>query len=81
MVIMCVFGGPGTVFGPVIGSFILSVVYEVLASEISTAAVLLFGVVIVLAVVFMPKGLSDLVVGARRDGWRYLLRNIKENRL
>lgn len=81
MVIMCVFGGPGTVFGPVIGSFILSAVYEVLASEISTAAVLLFGLVIVLAVVFMPKGLADLLVGARRSGWRYLLRNIRENRL
>lgn len=81
MVIMCVFGGPGTVFGPVIGSFILSVVYEVLASEISKAAVLLFGLVIVLSVVFMPKGLADLMVGARRTGWRYLLRNIRENRL
>ncbi|MGB8277856.1 MAG: branched-chain amino acid ABC transporter permease [Methylovirgula sp.] len=81
MVIMCVFGGPGTVFGPVIGSFILSVVYEVLASEISKAAVLLFGLVIVLAVVFMPKGLADLMVGVRRTGWRYLLRNIRENRL
>ncbi len=81
MVIMCVFGGPGTVFGPVIGSFILSVIYEVLAAKISTAAVLLFGLVIVLAVVFMPKGLADLMVGARRSGWRYLLRNIRENRL
>ncbi|TAL81214.1 MAG: branched-chain amino acid ABC transporter permease [Beijerinckiaceae bacterium] len=81
MVIMCVFGGPGTVFGPVVGSFILSAVYEVLASEISTAAVLFFGLVIVLAVVFTPKGLTDLMAGARRSGWRYLFRNIRENRL
>lgn len=81
MVIMCVFGGPGTVFGPVIGSFLLSIIYELLASWISTAAVLLFGLVIVLAVVFMPKGLADLARNARRDGWRYFLRNIRENRL
>ena len=81
MVIMCVFGGPGTVLGPVIGSFILSAVYEILASEISTAAALLFGVVIVLAVVFMPGGLADLMRGGRREGWRYLIRNIRENRL
>ncbi len=52
-----------------------------LASEISKAAALLFGLVIVLAVVFMPKGLADLMVGLRRAGWRYLLRNIRENRL
>jgi branched-chain amino acid transport system permease protein len=81
MVIMCVFGGPGTVFGPVIGSFILSIIYEVLAAKISTAAVLLFGTVIVLAVVFMPKGLTDLMTGVRRESWRYLTRNIRENRL
>lgn len=81
MVIMCVFGGPGTVFGPVIGSFLLSIVYELLASWISTAAVLLFGLVIVLAVIFMPKGLADVIAGARVSGWRYLLRNIRENRL
>ena len=36
MVIMAVFGGPGTVLGPVVGAFILSVVYEVLATSIST---------------------------------------------
>lgn len=81
MVIMCVFGGPGTVLGPVIGAFVLSAVYEILASQISTAAALLFGVVIVLAVVFMPGGLADLMRGGRRDGWRYFIRNIRENRL
>ena len=81
MVIMCVFGGPGTVFGPVIGAFILSAIYEVLASEISKAAVLLFGLVIVFSVVFMPKGLTDLASGMGRSGWRYFFRNIRENRL
>lgn len=81
MVIMCVLGGPGTVFGPIIGSFILSTVYEVLASEISTAAALLFGVVIVLAVVFMPKGLADYVSGGWRRGWRYFIGNMQEHRL
>ncbi|QXX74285.1 branched-chain amino acid ABC transporter permease [Methylovirgula sp. HY1] len=81
MVIMCVFGGPGTVFGPVIGAFILSAIYEVLASEISKAAVLLFGLVIVFSVVFMPKGLTDLAGGIGRSGWRYFFRNIRENRL
>jgi branched-chain amino acid transport system permease protein len=81
MVIMCVFGGPGTVFGPVVGSFILSVIYELLASKISTAAVLLFGIVIVVAVIFVPKGLADWLANVRSSGWRYFLRNIRENRL
>lgn len=81
MVIMCVFGGPGTVFGPVVGSFVLSAVYELLAAQISTAAALLFGLVIVLAVVFMPRGLADMIRGGRGLSWRYFVRNITENRL
>ena len=81
MVIMAMFGGPGTVFGPIVGAFILSAVYDVLASSISTAAALLFGVVIVLAVIFMPQGLLDLIGGFRRVGARYLLQNIRAHRL
>ncbi len=81
MVIMAVFGGPGTVFGPVIGSFILTAVYEVLASSISTAAALLFGLVIVLAVIFMPRGILDLGRGFHRVGWRYLMQNIQQHKL
>lgn len=81
MVIMAVFGGPGTVLGPLAGTFILSAVYEVLSSWISTAAALLFGIVIVLAVIFTPRGIADVILGSRRTGWRYLMQNIRENRL
>jgi branched-chain amino acid transport system permease protein len=81
MVIMAVFGGPGTVLGPVVGSFILSAVYQVLASSLSTAAALLFGLVIVVAVIFMLRGLWDMELGLRRTGWRYLLQNIRMHRL
>ena len=81
MVIMAMFGGPGTVFGPVLGAFILSAVYEVLASWISTAAALLFGVVIVLLIIFTPRGLADLLSGVRRLGPAYLLENVRLHRL
>jgi branched-chain amino acid transport system permease protein len=81
MVIMAMFGGPGTVMGPLIGSFILSIISDVLASSLSTAAMLLFGIVIILAVVFMPGGLVELGSGLRRSGWRYLLQNIRLYRL
>jgi len=81
MVIMAMFGGPGTVLGPVVGAFILTVVYQLLASSISTAAALLFGLVIVVAVIFMPRGLWDLGQGIGRFGPRYLLQNIRMHRL
>ena len=62
-------------------AFLLSAVYEVLSSSISTAAALLFGLVIIVAVVFMPKGLVDLGWGFRHTGWRYLLQNMRRSRL
>jgi branched-chain amino acid transport system permease protein len=81
MVIMTVFGGPGTVFGPILGALLLSTVSEVLASQFSTTAGAFYGLVIVLAVVFMPKGLMDLGRGFRRVGWRYFVDNMRRFRL
>ena len=45
------------------------------------ATQLFFGVVIILAVIFMPKGLVDLGWGFRRIGWRYFLETIRQYRL
>jgi branched-chain amino acid transport system permease protein len=81
MVIMTMFGGPGTIFGPVVGAFILSAIYEVLADSISNAAALFFGIVILVAVIFLPRGLIDLGGGFRIQGWRYFLANIRRYRL
>jgi branched-chain amino acid transport system permease protein len=76
-----VFGGAGTVLGPVIGSFLLSAVSEVLSSEVTTIAGLFFGVVIVVAIVFMPRGLADIVRSFPTTGWRYFRQNIRAHRL
>lgn len=81
MIIMAVFGGAGTVLGPIIGAFSLSVVSEWLSSEVTSIASLFFGVVIVAAVVFMPHGLTDLARRIRTIGWRYFSENVRENRL
>ncbi len=81
MIIMTVFGGPGTILGPIIGSFILSAISEVLSSEVTSIAGLFFGVVIVVAVVLMPRGLADVARRFRRTGWRYFIENIRMHRL
>ena len=81
MIIMAVFGGAGTVIGPVIGALSLSAVSEVLASEVTSVASLFFGAVIVAAVVLMPRGLTDLARRVRKLGWRYFAENVRENRL
>ena len=81
MIIMAVFGGAGTVLGPIIGALSLSAVSEWLSSEVTNIASLFFGAVIVAAVVLMPHGLADLVRRARQLGWRYFGENVRENRL
>jgi branched-chain amino acid transport system permease protein len=81
MIIMAVFGGPGTVLGPVVGAFVLSAISEVLSSEVTSIAGLFFGVVVVAAVVLMPRGLADVVRRFRASGWHYFAENIKAHRL
>ncbi|CAB3848296.1 hypothetical protein LMG26858_01571 [Achromobacter anxifer] len=81
MIIMAVFGGAGTILGPVVGAFSLSAISELLSSEITSVAGLFFGAVIVAAVVLMPRGLADLLRRFRRSGWRYFIENIRAHRL
>lgn len=81
MIIMAVFGGPGTVFGPVVGALLLSAVSEVLSAQVTSAAALFFGVVIVAAVMFMPRGLADVLRQWPQRGWRYFSENMRRNRL
>jgi branched-chain amino acid transport system permease protein len=81
MIIMVVFGGSGTVLGPVLGAFLLSAISEVLSSEVTTLAGLFFGLVVVAAVVLMPRGLTDVSQHLRKTGWRYFLNNIRTHRI
>jgi branched-chain amino acid transport system permease protein len=81
MIIMTVFGGSGTVFGPLFGAFLLSGISEVLATKMTSVASLFYGLVIVVAVVLMPRGLADLTRRFRPHGWRYFSHNIRSHRL
>jgi len=81
MIIMAVFGGPGTILGPVVGAFVLSAISEFLSSEVTSIAGLFFGVVVVAAVVLMPRGIADVIRRFRTSGWRYFAENIKAHRL
>ena len=81
MIIMAIFGGAGSVFGPVLGAFLLSAISEVLATQITSLASLFFGLVIVVAIRFMPRGITDLVRRFGKTGWHYFQENVRANRL
>ncbi len=81
MIIMAVFGGAGTVIGPVVGALLLSGVSEVLASYITGVASLFFGLVIIAAVVFTPRGVIDAIRRLPSRGLATFLDSVRGTRL
>ncbi len=64
---MVLLGGLGTVFGPLIGAITMSVINELLWSRFPEIYLMLVGGVVLLAVIFMPRGLA--AIGGRRRAW------------
>jgi branched-chain amino acid transport system permease protein len=80
MIIMAVLGGAGTVVGPLLGAFLLASVSELLSTQLVTLAELFNGLVVILVVLFMPKGLVE-VVRTRQFSWRHFARNLRAYRV
>jgi branched-chain amino acid transport system permease protein len=58
-IVMVLLGGPGSVWGPVIGAVILTFVEEFLWSYFTQAYMMIYGVVMVLLVLLMPGGIIE----------------------
>ena len=77
MIIMAVFGGMGTVVGPLLGAFVLASVSELLSTQLVSLAELVNGLIVILVVLFMPKGLAE-VIRNREFSLKKLARNLRE---
>jgi len=64
--IVAMLGGAGTLLGPVVGSFILESATELFKNVFKEAHLLIYGVLIVLVVLFLPEG----IVGTLGHWWR-----------
>jgi branched-chain amino acid transport system permease protein len=86
MIIICLIGGRGTLWGPWIGAFILFAIQELLRT-LSTSAVFLqwqaviFSVLIVLVVLFLPRGLMQIIQGNARFTPHLFWRNLLADRV
>jgi branched-chain amino acid transport system permease protein len=60
-VLMAIFGGMGQLYGPVIGAAIFAYLQEKLITTFTELYMLIFGVVLVAAILYMPNGLVGLV--------------------
>ena len=80
MIIMAVFGGAGTVLGPLLGAVVLASVSELLSTQVVTLAELFYGIIVILVVLFMPKGLVD-VIRRRAFSARAMAATLREYRI
>jgi len=60
-VLMAIFGGMGQIYGPVIGAILFAYLQETLQTEFSEIYMLSFGVILVIAIMYMPDGIIGLV--------------------
>jgi branched-chain amino acid transport system permease protein len=67
MVVMALLGGMGTVLGPAVGAAFLTILYELLYKDFPYTYGIIVGVIIVIVVLLMPKGIVG-TLGHRSKG-------------
>jgi len=60
-VLMAIFGGIGQLYGPILGATILTLLEEVLITEFPYYYMLLFGIILIAVILFLPNGLVGLI--------------------
>ncbi len=62
-IVMVLLGGPGTLWGPVIGAVVLTLVEEFLWTYFTQAYMMIYGLVMVFLVLLMPGGIIEWLKG------------------
>ncbi len=60
-VLMALFGGMGQLYGPIIGSAIFTYLEEILITRFPEIYMLIFGFILVIAILYLPDGLVGLI--------------------
>jgi branched-chain amino acid transport system permease protein len=88
MIIACVIGGTGTIFGPILGAAVYQVLSTFVWSKFLELHPTVLGGIIVFFVIFLPRGLMPLVTGAvgvargrARVRWQGILDNVRAHRV
>ena len=67
-VLMAIFGGMGRLYGPLVGAAIFAYLEETLITTFPYHYKLLFGVVLIISVLYLPGGIVGLIQKLRRGG-------------
>jgi branched-chain amino acid transport system permease protein len=66
MVIMSLLGGMGTVWGPIVGAGFLQTIEDFLGATFLNWYLVIIGIIIILVIMFMPRGISGTVAARLR---------------
>jgi branched-chain amino acid transport system permease protein len=67
-VLMAIFGGMGQFYGPIIGAVIFTYLEEVLVTKFPYYDMLIFGIILMVAILYLPNGLVGLIQKRRKGG-------------
>jgi branched-chain amino acid transport system permease protein len=86
MIIICLIGGTGTLWGPCIGALVLFALQEAVRLTSGSATFLqwqavVFSLLIIAVVLFLPRGLMQLIRARTRRSWRLFVRNLAADRI
>ncbi|MBI5585004.1 MAG: branched-chain amino acid ABC transporter permease [Deltaproteobacteria bacterium] len=59
-VLMAIFGGLGTFYGPILGAAVFAYLEELLITQFPYQYMLIFGIILVVAILYLPGGLAGL---------------------
>ena len=69
-VLMAIFGGTGQLYGPVFGAALFAYLDEILITKFPYYYMLLFGIILIIVIMFLPHGLVGLAQKWRKGGLR-----------
>lgn len=69
-VLMAIFGGMGQLYGPIIGAAFFTYLEEILITRLPYLYMLIFGAVMIAAILYLPGGLAGLI-----EKWRHKARS------
>jgi len=72
-VLMATFGGMGRFYGPVLGATIFAYLEEILLTRFPYHYMLIFGIILVVTILYLPGGLVGLLQGERVNGLKRLV--------
>jgi branched-chain amino acid transport system permease protein len=55
--LLAIIGGRGTIYGPLVGAFLIAVPSEIFRDQLKEANLLVYGILIVVIVIYLPKGI------------------------